>query len=73
MATIEELKAAALKRGQQFAKLYQKGMSIREIAAQSGFSYGCVHRNLALVGTKMRSRGSQPGNNNRMKGKKYSG
>lgn len=41
----------------EVTKLYNKKMSIREIAEMTGRSYGAVHRMLAESGTALRSRG----------------
>lgn len=41
----------------EVTKLYNKKMSIREIAEMTGRSYGAVHRMLAESGTVLRSRG----------------
>jgi helix-turn-helix protein len=41
-----------------FAEEYQRGASIRDIAAGSGRSYGFVHRVLNEAGVAIRPRGS---------------
>lgn len=41
----------------ELAKKYAAGVSIRDLAAETGRSYGFVHRMLSESGTKLRSRG----------------
>lgn len=41
----------------QVREQYDSGMSVRQIAAASGRSYGSVHRILAETATSMRRRG----------------
>lgn len=42
---------------EDWAKLYNSGMSIRQIAVQANCSYGKVHRILGFAGVTFRSRG----------------
>ncbi len=43
--------------GDRLSKQYLAGASIRELASQTGRSYGFVHRMLVDSGVKLRSRG----------------
>lgn len=54
----DEGRAERLETGRRLRKLYDAGRSLREIAAETGYSYGYVHTCLRLAGVKMRGRGS---------------
>jgi predicted transcriptional regulator len=41
-------------------KSYEKGASLRELAGQTGRSYGFVHRVLTDAGVTLRGRGGAP-------------
>jgi len=41
----------------QFKEAYEKGTSIRQIAARTGRSYGFVHHTLSNAGVPLRGRG----------------
>lgn len=49
--------AARNKLGDELRKAYDKGKSIRELAATHGRSYGFVHRVLSESGATLRARG----------------
>ncbi len=48
------------KLGADLRKKYEAGRSIRELAAETGRSYGFVHRVLTESGASLRGRGGAP-------------
>ncbi|MFD8340309.1 helix-turn-helix domain-containing protein [Streptomyces solisilvae] len=44
--------------GRRLKPKYDDGMSLRQIAQETGYSYGYVHTCLGHAGVKMRDRGS---------------
>lgn len=52
--------AARDKLGNDLRKKYEGGKSIRELAAETGRSYGFVHRVLTESGATLRGRGGAP-------------
>ncbi len=59
--------------GQAVKREYERGESIRAIAAASGRSYHAVHRALQQAGVRVRSRGGQLGNANQSHGQQNRG
>lgn len=47
--------------GKRLREAYDQGTSIRELAEQTGRSYGFVHRLLVDAGAELRGRGGAPG------------
>jgi hypothetical protein len=60
--------AARDKMGTDLRKKYENGKSIRELAVETGRSYGFVHRVLTESGVTLRGRGGAP----KSRGKKKS-
>jgi hypothetical protein len=60
--------AARDKLGNDLRKKYEGGKSIRDLAAETGRSYGFVHRVLSESGVTLRGRGGAP----KSRGKKKS-
>lgn len=52
--------AARDKLGADLRKKYEGGKSIRDLAAETGRSYGFVHRVLSESGASLRGRGGAP-------------
>jgi hypothetical protein len=52
--------AARAKLAKDLRKQYEGGKSIRDLAAETGRSYGFVHRVLSESGVQLRGRGGAP-------------